>query len=36
MGDVEKSVREFYEKFEWEKSGGASGEDLLFREYSPP
>lgn len=35
MDDVEDEVREFYDKFGWVEDGGASGEDKLFRSFSP-
>jgi len=34
--DVEKSVQNFYDTFGWVDIGGVSGEDALFRKFSPP
>ena len=34
MSDVEKTVRDFYNNFGWQKPGGKSGEELLFRRFS--
>jgi SAM-dependent methyltransferase len=34
--DVEKSTRDFYDKYGWVRTGGRSGEDRLFRQFSPP
>ena len=36
MNDVEKSVQTFYDSFGWVETAGVSGEDALFREFSPP
>jgi len=36
MSDAEKMVRDFYNNFGWQKTDGASGEDKLFRQFSPP
>lgn len=36
MTNVEKIVRDYYDKFGWVRTDGASGEDLLFRQYSAP
>lgn len=36
MSDVEKVVRDFYDRFGWvEEESGATGEDVLFRRFSP-
>ena len=34
--DVEKSVQNFYDTFGWVDTAGVSGEDTLFRKFSPP
>ena len=36
MSEVEKIVRDFYDNYGWVRTSGQSGEDLLFRQYSPP
>jgi len=36
QSDVEKSVQNFYDTFGWVDTAGASGEDTLFRKFSPP
>ncbi len=36
MNDVEKSVQSFYDTFGWVETAGVSGEDALFRKFSPP
>ena len=35
MSDVESRIREFYDEFGWQQSGGKSGEDTSFRQFSP-
>jgi ubiquinone/menaquinone biosynthesis C-methylase UbiE len=34
MSDIEKTVRDFYDNFGWQKFGDTSGEDNLFRRFS--
>jgi len=36
MNDLEKSVQTFYDTFGWVETAGVSGEDALFRKFSPP
>lgn len=36
QSDVEKSVQNFYDTFGWVDTAGVSGEDILFRKFSPP
>jgi len=36
QSDVEKSVQNFYDTFGWVDTAGVSGEDVLFRRFSPP
>ena len=36
MNDVEKTVQTFYDTFGWVETAGVSGEDALFRKFSPP
>jgi SAM-dependent methyltransferase len=34
LSDVEKTVRDFYDNFGWQKPEGKSGEEILFRRFS--
>ena len=36
MNKEEKNVRDFYDNYGWVKKAGVSGEDTLFRDFSPP
>jgi SAM-dependent methyltransferase len=36
MDKVEKKVRDFYNEYGWVRKAGVSGEDTLFRDFSPP
>ena len=36
MNREEENVRDFYDTYGWVKQAGISGEDTLFRDFSPP
>jgi len=36
MNNEEQQVRDFYDRYGWLVKEGVSGEDALFRDFSPP